>query len=204
MTNAVAFHPPKDEPSGILAYVPGVLMCLAGAAAIAFPVLGSLAVELTTAIAFLAAGLIGVVAFFRSRMHQEMAVELMAAILYLIMGVVLLADPLVGLMSVTLFVAAAFIFGGVVRIGAAFRMTSTHGWGWVLANGAVSVLLGLMLAAQFPFSGFWALGLLAGANLLFSGVTWIAVRAMIAAKDRSGVSTPASAVDAEKSKATAT
>ncbi len=94
MTNAGTFHPPKSEPSGILGHIPGVLLCLTCVAAIAFPVLGSVAVELTITIALLAAGLIGIVAYFRSGMQREMAVELIAALLGLIMGAVLLTDPL--------------------------------------------------------------------------------------------------------------
>ena len=198
MTGAAASTSPRGETSGILGYIPGMLMCLAGLAAMAFPVLGSLAVELTTAIAFLAAGLIGIAAFFRSGMRGEMAAELIAAVLYLIMGAVLLADPLTGLLSMTLFVAAAFVAAGIYRIVAAFRMKPAQGWGWVLTNGAVSVLLGLMLAAQFPVSGFWALGLLAGVNLLFGGMTMIAIRAAVSVDDRGGAGAPASDENAGK------
>ena len=195
MTGTVTFHPPRTETNGVMGYVPGVLMCVVGLAAIAFPILSSLAVEMTTAVAFLAFGLIGIVAFFQSGMRGEFAIELMAAILYLIMGVVLLTDPLAGVLSMTLFVSAAFIVAGVSRCIAAFRMKSADGWGWVLANGVVSLLLGVMLGAQFPFSGLWALGLLVGMNLLFSGMTAILVHAAATASDGDTNVAPATSED---------
>jgi uncharacterized membrane protein HdeD (DUF308 family) len=44
-------------------------------------------------------------------------------------------------------------------------------------NGAMSVILGALIAASLPSSAAWAIGLLVGLNLIFSGV-----RALIAAR----------------------
>jgi uncharacterized membrane protein HdeD (DUF308 family) len=38
-----------------------------------------------------------------------------------------------------------------------------------LINGLVSLLLGLMIWGQFPFSGVWAVGVLVGIKLIFGG-----------------------------------
>ena len=51
---------------------------------------------------------------------------------------------------------------------------TTPGWGWLLFAGIVSVLLGVMLWSQFPLSGIWALGILVGIKLIFSGIVIVA------------------------------
>ena len=46
--------------------------------------------------------------------------------------------------------------------------------GWHVLNGAISVLLGILVLAQWPVSGLWAIGLFVGIDLLFRGITWTA------------------------------
>ena len=81
--------------------------------------------------------------------------------------------PVVGLLSMTLLLAVYFIVDGVSEIFAAFKMKPDRGWGWLLFNGIVAVLLGAMIWRQWPVSGAWAIGLLVGIHILFSGWTMI-------------------------------
>ena len=67
--------------------------------------------------------------------------------------------------------AAAFMVGGVFRIVAAL-VDRFLGWQWTLCNGIVTLLLGLLIWQQWPESGLWVLGLFAGIDLVFNGVTW--------------------------------
>jgi uncharacterized membrane protein HdeD (DUF308 family) len=43
---------------------------------------------------------------------------------------------------------------------------------WHVLNGAVSILLGILVLAQWPVSGLWAIGMFVGIDLVFRGVTW--------------------------------
>jgi uncharacterized membrane protein HdeD (DUF308 family) len=48
-----------------------------------------------------------------------------------------------------------------------------HGWGWVLLNGGVTLLLGLLINRQWPSSALWVIGLFVGIEMLFNGWAWI-------------------------------
>ncbi len=96
-------------------------------------------------------------------------------------GLALLANPLFtpGVLAIVL--AAYFILDVIAEIGAGFGATGS-GKGWLVFAGVVSILLGAMVWAQFPWSGAWAMGILLGIKLFLVGLTIIAggstVRAM--------------------------
>jgi len=46
-------------------------------------------------------------------------------------------------------------------------------WGWSLASGIISVMLGVMIYRQWPASGLWVIGMFVGIELIFNGWTWI-------------------------------
>ena len=46
-------------------------------------------------------------------------------------------------------------------------------WGWIFGGGVLNLALGIMIWLQWPFSGFWGIGLFVGIDMLFSGWTWI-------------------------------
>ena len=42
---------------------------------------------------------------------------------------------------------------------------------WVLIDGIITLLLGLMIYMQWPSSSAWAIGILVGVSMIISGVT---------------------------------
>jgi uncharacterized membrane protein HdeD (DUF308 family) len=49
------------------------------------------------------------------------------------------------------------------------------GWGWALFGGVVSLVLGIMIWRQFPVSGTWAIGILFGVHMLFTGFAMMGI-----------------------------
>jgi uncharacterized membrane protein HdeD (DUF308 family) len=47
--------------------------------------------------------------------------------------------------------------------------------GWQALDGAITLLLGLLVLAQWPVSGLWVIGLFVGIDLIFYGCAWIAL-----------------------------
>jgi uncharacterized membrane protein HdeD (DUF308 family) len=88
-----------------------------------------------------------------------------------VVGIYMVSQPVAALASMTLILAAYFVVTGIVEFFAAFGIRPAEGWGWMLLNGIVTLLLGLMIWRQFPVSGVWALGTLFGIKLLFSGAS---------------------------------
>jgi len=48
-------------------------------------------------------------------------------------------------------------------------------WELIAIAGALSLILGLLILAEWPVSGLYVLGLFLGVNLLFEGVSWVAM-----------------------------
>jgi uncharacterized membrane protein HdeD (DUF308 family) len=64
----------------------------------------------------------------------------------------------------------------------AFQLKPVPGWGWFLWDAASSLLLAILILAQWPSSSVWAIGTLVGVSVFMSGIS----RIMIATKLRSG------------------
>ena len=92
--------------------------------------------------------------------------------LTLFCGIALLANPLFASGVVTILLAAYFLLDGICEIAAGFGRMRDRG-GWLLFGGIVSVMLGVMIWAQYPLSGAWAMGTLLGIKLFFVGLTMI-------------------------------
>jgi uncharacterized membrane protein HdeD (DUF308 family) len=76
-------------------------------------------------------------------------------------------------------VGIVMIVAGVLAATAAFQVRPSLGWGWMLANGIITILLGVMISAQWPLSGAWAAGILVGVHLLSGGAALVATRSAV-------------------------
>ncbi len=52
-----------------------------------------------------------------------------------------------------------------------FQNRSAAGSGWILVDGTVTLILGLMVWRQWPSSSLWAIGTLVGISMIFTGTT---------------------------------
>ena len=93
--------------------------------------------------------------------------------IYCMAGFMIMADPLPGLLALTMVLTIYFMAIGISEIAAAIQMRPAHGWGFLLFSGVVSTLLAIMIWNQWPLSGAWAVGTLVGIQLIFSGMTMI-------------------------------
>jgi uncharacterized membrane protein HdeD (DUF308 family) len=67
-----------------------------------------------------------------------------------------------------------FFVQGLFRIVGALAGRFRH-WGWVLFDGVVTLLLGVMIWRQWPLSGLYVVGLFLGVNLLISGAGYVSL-----------------------------
>jgi uncharacterized membrane protein HdeD (DUF308 family) len=153
----------------------GILLVLAGAAAIAFPFLSTVAAKIAIGWIFLVAGVVEVIHAFYVKRWAGFFWNLLIGLLYIVAGGWLAFFPLTGILTLTIVIAALFIAEGIIELVMGFRMRPHEGWGWVVFSGLVAVAAGLLIALSLPASAVWALGLLAGVNLLFSGWSFIAL-----------------------------
>ncbi len=100
--------------------------------------------------------------------------HLLAAILFGVAGLLLIMRPVVSAEVVTVFMAMFFIIGGLFQLVGAFAI-ALPGWGWHALDGIITLVLGVLVLAQWPASGLWVIGLFVGVDLIFYGATWIAL-----------------------------
>ena len=96
--------------------------------------------------------------------------KLLVGLAYLFFGVYLIVHPVLGVVSLTLLLASLFVIEGILDIILFVKMRPIRGSTWVLLDGIISLLLGLMIYMQWPSSAAWAVGTLVGVSLIFSGV----------------------------------
>lgn len=119
-----------------------------------------------------------VLAFKAGAFGRGLLVFLMGA-LTLLVGIYMIGQPVAALASITLFLAFYFVVTGIVEIVAAFNVKPAAGWGGLLFNAIVTLLLGVMIWRQFPLSGIWAVGVLFGVKLISSGMALITLGAAV-------------------------
>ena len=103
--------------------------------------------------------------------------------LTLLCGLALVANPLFGTGFLTIVLAAYFVIDGIFETVGGSRLRPEPGWGWMLFGGIVSILFGLMIWAQFPLSGAWAIGILLGIKLFFVGLIMVTGGSSVAVED---------------------
>jgi len=124
---------------------------------------------------FLIQGVIQIIHAFRVRDWPGFIWSLGIGVLSLLVGVILVADPLAGAIPLTLLVAVLFLATGVAKIMFALSLKPASGWVWVLVSGLVSAALGVMILAGLPASATTILGLLLGIELVSNGVLFLFV-----------------------------
>jgi uncharacterized membrane protein HdeD (DUF308 family) len=110
--------------------------------------------------------------------------NLLMALLYLIVGVLVILNPLGASVVLTLLLAIALIIVGVFRIVLALQMKAHRNWIWPLIGGIITVLLGVLIWATWPGSGLWVLGMFVAVELIVQGFSTILVA--LAAKQAAG------------------
>jgi uncharacterized membrane protein HdeD (DUF308 family) len=125
---------------------------------------------------------------FWERQWNGFFVDLLTGILYAVVGFMMISNPLEAAVSLTLLIALFLLMGGIFRIVAALVGPFQHR-GWLLLNGIVTLLMGILIWRQWPLSGLWVIGLFVGIEMIFYG--WSLVMLGMAARNLPG---PASGV----------
>jgi uncharacterized membrane protein HdeD (DUF308 family) len=152
-----------------------VVSIVGGILAFANPFAASMAATLLAGWFFVILGAIQIIQAFRVTDWSGFLWALAFGILTLVIGGVLLLDPLAGMVSLTVLVAVLFLVTGVAKTMFAFSLRPVSGWVWVLVSGLVSLLLGIMILANFPWAAGNVLGILLGVELLSNGVLFLFV-----------------------------
>jgi len=153
----------------------GVLTVIAGVFAIVAPLGSGLGITIFIGLALVIGGGARIIAAFGADSFGQGALAFIGGLLGAVAGVILATRPGLGLATLTLLIGSYLLVDGIASAVLAFRVRPDQGWGWILFSGIITVLLGILLLAEWPIAGTWALGTLVGVNLLFSGFAMISI-----------------------------
>lgn len=97
--------------------------------------------------------------------------NLLAAFLYLLVGIFTVLMPLLSLEWWTLLIGCAILSAGIMRTGVAITMWGVPGRFWRCFNAIISLILGVMILWSWPESSAWLIGTLIAVEMIFSGWT---------------------------------
>jgi uncharacterized membrane protein HdeD (DUF308 family) len=150
----------------------GIVMVIIGTLALGSSVAVTLFSMLFLGWLMIIAGVVEAVHAFWKKEWGGLFLHLLIGVLYVVVGFMVLANPAASALSLTLIMAIFFILMGIFRIIIAGAMRFPH-WGWVLFNGIITLILGVIIWRQWPISGLWVIGLFIGIDLIISGWAWI-------------------------------
>lgn len=152
-------------------FLTGALLIVLGIVAIALPTVSTLFVETWAAVILISAGAAKLVYAFQTRDQGGFIWKLLLSVLYVVTGAMLVLSPLTGILTLTLLLGSFLFTEGVFELILAFRLRPQPNWTWVLFNGIITLVLGIMIWSQWPSNAPWLIGTLVGVSVLFTGLS---------------------------------
>ncbi len=152
-----------------------IALIVIGLVAVALPQAGGLAVALYFGWLMLLAGAALLLLAWRTHAAEVMPLQVGLGIIYVLLGLFLILKPGAGLASLTLLLAGYLLLEGLLELLTAFRARPQAGRTWLIVDGAVALVLALMIVTSWPSSAAWVVGTLVGINLIFSGISRLMV-----------------------------
>ena len=153
----------------------GVVYLVAGVIALGSVFAATVASVLVVGIMMMLAGVAEVISAFQVKTWGRFFFWLILGILYIVAGFVAWDNPLLTAVWLTLFLGAALVASGILRIFLAFNMQAGSPWIWVAISGVITLLLGVIILVHWPVSAVYTLGIFLGVDLVFAGASWIAL-----------------------------
>jgi len=153
----------------------GVVMILVGIIAMLAPWEFGVVIALIIGWSAIFNGFAQIIYGFRTHGGAHVFLEVILGIIYIIAGIYLLMHPVGGLLALTLLLASFLLVYGIFALVLAFRMRPHQGWGWVLCDGIITILLGALIWKHWPINSEWVVGTLFGISIFISGITRLMV-----------------------------
>lgn len=151
----------------------GILFVLLGIAGLILAAAVTIATVLVIGIFLIGGGALMAINTFQSKGWQSRWWQLLIALLYVAAGVLIVIDPLVASLTLTLLIAAFIFAAGILRLMIAWQHRGERGNGLFWLTGFIAILLAIVIAAGWPISGLTVIGIFVSLELLFHGAACI-------------------------------
>jgi uncharacterized membrane protein HdeD (DUF308 family) len=165
------FHEPMPlvEKAGKWFIATAVAFIVLGTLAIMAPLVAGLAVTTLVGTLLIVGGVMHGISAFRGGGVGHTIWQIIVTLCYVAVGVYFMTHPLLALAKLTLFLAIVLFVEAFMTVARYFAARHVQGSGWLLVNAVVSFLLAVMIWRQWPSISVWAIGTLVGLNLLVDG-----------------------------------
>lgn len=153
----------------------GILLVVLGVIGLGMEVSLTIGSVLFFGFLILAGGILQLIDAFKAEGWKSVLYHILIALLYIAAGIIMITNPLLGAVWMTMVIAAVLIVVGILRIVMGLQLRPLKGWGWTVAAGVAAIVLGAMIFAQWPASGLWVIGLFIAIELIMQGWAMIAI-----------------------------
>jgi uncharacterized membrane protein HdeD (DUF308 family) len=132
------------------------------------------------------AGIVQLVYAIHQRTQDGFVWKLLSALATLVLGVVMLLHPIASIASLALLIGAFMLASGISSVMLAWNLKPKAGWGWVMFDGLLSIVIAILIASGWPQNSIGFVGILVGFCMISGGVWRIMLgRALRAGPGRS-------------------
>jgi len=150
----------------------GIVMVILGTMALIITPAATLATVLILSWLLVFSGIAETIYAFRIHKWGGLFLHLLSGLLGIFIGLLAVTHPVAGALAWTLLFASFLTVVGVFRLTAAISLKFPH-WGWTVFDGVITLGLGILLWAEWPWSGLWFLGVALGVSLIARGWSYV-------------------------------
>jgi uncharacterized membrane protein HdeD (DUF308 family) len=158
-----------DRHSRKTVIITSIVLLLAGIAGIALPQFMSMTVAFFAGWLMIVAG--GIAFYITWHGFRDRWIVWLKPFVLVVVGLLILLHPIAGTAALGLILAVYFLLDGFAGVGSAWEFRPRRGWGWLMFNGILSLLLAAVFIAGWPFSSTWLIGLFIGISLFVDGLS---------------------------------
>jgi len=150
----------------------GIVMVIVGIIAMIVTPAATIASVLILSWLLVFSGIAETIYAFRIHKWGGLFLHLIGGLLGVFIGLVAVTHPVAGAVALTLLFASFLTVIGVFRLIAAISLKFPN-WGWAVLDSAITIGLGILLWAEWPWSGLWFLGVALGVSLVLRGWSYV-------------------------------
>lgn len=148
-----------------------ILLIICGSLAILLPIEMSFGVVVVISWLLMISGAVQFVHALRCVGVGHTLWKAAVAIIYFVTGLYFRLNLGLGVAALTLALIAFFVAQGLIDIFGYLRTRNSGVSGWLLLDGLITLILGLMIWRHWPSSSLWVIGVLVGINMIMTGTT---------------------------------
>ena len=118
---------------------------------------------------------------FWQKRWRDFYLHLLISLAYGVTGLLMVINPMLGAVSLTLTLCILYLILGGTWIVIAITQ-HLPGWSWMLFNGIVDLILGGLIWFYWPINSLWVIGILLGIDIIFMG-WWLTILGWSARKE---------------------